>query len=164
MVDMRIFVGLFFRLFLACTVLLASDVSFQSEQLSIKKDQATLTTEAPQAVHDAVAAANRIAGKPYKYGGGHAAFEDDGYDCSGTVSYVLHGAGLLKFPMSSASFKEWGEPGPGKWITVFHRPGHVYLVIAGARFDTTDDEDVGPGWREKKERTPDFTARHPAGL
>jgi len=161
---MRVLFGMILRLLIGTGVLMASGVTFQSDRISIENDQATLTTEAPEAVRAAVAAANRIAGKPYKYGGGHGTFEDDGYDCSGSVSYVLHAAGAIETPMSSANFKEWGEPGPGKWITVFYRPGHVYLVIAGARFDTTDHANIGPGWREKEKRTPDFTARHPAGL
>lgn len=137
--------------------------SFSRAQIMVKEGLGELIGEAPVEVQLAVYAANRIAGKPYKYSGGHGVWEDEGYDCSGATSYVLHAAGLLKDARSSSGFLEYGEPGPGKWITLYVRAGHVFLVIGGARFDTTDHENIGPGWREK-ERLEGFVARHPKGF
>src|SRR3712207_4057228 len=120
---------------------------------------------APQQVVDAIAAANRIIGKPYKYGGGHGKVEDSGYDCSGTVSYALIGAKLLKSPLDSSSFMRWGEAGPGAWITVYTNPGHAFVVIAGLRLDTSAANDPsgakGPRWRPALRSTRGFRARHP---
>jgi cell wall-associated NlpC family hydrolase len=98
---------------------------------------AAAPADAPPQVQQAIFAANKIQAMPYVYGGGHGDFEDDGYDCSGTVSYALHGAGLLDSPLDSGSFMRWGEAGPGTWITVFTNPGHAYAVIAGLRLDTS---------------------------
>jgi hypothetical protein len=124
--------------------------------------------DAPPQVHAAIAAANRIIGKPYKYGGGHAKVEDSGYDCSGTVSYALIGARLLKTPLDSSSFMRWGEAGPGQWITVYTNPGHAFAVIAGLRLDTSAAGDPsggkGPRWRPVLRSTRGFRARHPLGL
>ena len=124
--------------------------------------------DAPPQVHAAIAAANRIIGKPYKYGGGHAKVEDSGYDCSGTVSYALIGARLLKTPLDSSSFMKWGEAGPGQWITVYTNPGHAFAVIAGLRLDTSAAGDPsggkGPRWRPVLRSTRGFRARHPLGL
>src|SRR4051794_25182645 len=92
---------------------------------------------APAPVQQAILAANKIVGKPYVYGGGHRSFKSAGYDCSGTVSYALHGGGLLKSPLDSSSFMSWGAKGKGAWITVFTNPGHAYAVIAGLRLDTS---------------------------
>ena len=128
---------------------------------------------APPAVVAAIEAANRIVGKPYRYGGGHRSFEDTGYDCSGAVSYALRGAGLLRSPLDSTSFMRWGAGGRGRWITVYTNPGHAYVVIAGLRFDTslgdrrsartTATPGRGPRWgRSRSARG--FTARHPVGL
>lgn len=119
---------------------------------------------APEAVHKVVAAANQINGKPYKYGGGHANFQDSGYDCSGSVSYVLGMAGLLHSPVSSADFRSYGERGPGKWITIYSRSGHVFLTIGGVRFDTTNQRTEGPGWRQDFRSPKGFEARHPSGF
>jgi hypothetical protein len=106
---------------------------------------------APPEVHAAIAAANKIVGKPYRYGGGHAKVEDSGYDCSGTISYALIGAKLLKTPLDSSSFMRWGDAGRGDWITVYTNPGHAYVVIAGLRLDTSAAGDPsgakGPRWR-----------------
>ncbi len=151
-------------------ILIGSALSetFLTPRVTVVTGQATLLIDdAPEAVKRAVAAANRIVGKPYKYSGGHGDFEDDGYDCSGCTSYVLHAAGVLEFAMPSNDFMEYGEPGPGQWITVFVRPGHVFLVIGEARFDTTDHDNIGPGWREAvrvTEGLKGFTARHPKDL
>jgi cell wall-associated NlpC family hydrolase len=124
---------------------------------------------APPEVQKAIWAANAIVGKPYRYGGGHRlGFKDRGYDCSGTVSYALNGAGLLKRPLDSSSFLRWGEAGPGAWITVYTNPGHAFVVIAGLRLDTSAAGDrsgaKGPRWRPVLRSTKRFRARHPAGL
>lgn len=130
---------------------------------ALKNGIASAPSEAPDVVKKAVWAANQIAGMPYKYGGGHGEFSDTGYDCSGAVSYVLGSLELIGSPMDSKQYLDWGEAGPGKWLTVYARDGHVFLVIAGLRFDTTDRLNIGPGWREH-ERAPDgFVARHPKG-
>ena len=129
---------------------------------------AVAPAEAPPQVQLAVQAANRIVGKPYKYGGGHGKVEDSGYDCSGTVSYALIGARLLKTPLDSSSFMRWGESGPGQWITVYTNPGHAFVVIAGLRLDTSAAGDPrggkGPRWRPVLRSTRGFKARHPEGL
>jgi hypothetical protein len=128
---------------------------------------------APPQVVAAIEAANRIVGRPYRYGGGHRSFEDRGYDCSGAVSYALRGAGLLATPLDSSSFMSWGVRGRGRWITVFTNPGHAYVVIAGLRFDTSlgdrraarpvNRSGTGPRWGGP--RSPQgFVARHPVGL
>ncbi len=124
--------------------------------------------DAPPQVHAAIAAANRIVGKPYRYGGGHARVEDSGYDCSGTVSYALIGAKLLKAPLDSSSFMRWGQAGPGQWITVYTNPGHAFAVIAGLRLDTSAAGDPsgakGPRWRPALRSKRGFVARHPGGF
>ena len=129
---------------------------------------AAAPAEAPPEVHAAINAANRIIGKPYKYGGGHGRVEDSGYDCSGTVSYALIGARLLKTPLDSGSFMRWGQAGIGQWITVFTNPGHAYVVIAGLRLDTSAAGDPsgarGPRWRPNLRSTAGFRARHPVGF
>jgi hypothetical protein len=138
---------------------------------------AAAPADAPQEVKDAVWAANRLQDKPYKYGGGHAKIEDSGYDCSGTVSYALHHAGLLTTPLDSGSFMRWGEKGRGLWITVYTNPGHAYAVIAGLRLDTSfaasrrasrkiaqSAFERGPRWRPTWRRPRGFRARHPEGL
>ncbi|HEX8648679.1 MAG TPA: hypothetical protein VF715_17420 [Thermoleophilaceae bacterium] len=140
----------------------------------VRNGKAIAPADAPPEVKKAIAAANRIITKPYKYGGGHAKVEDTGYDCSGTVSYALIKAGLLKpFPLDSGSFMSWGEAGKGKWISVYAHGGHAYAVIAGLRLDTGyRDKYVakwggapGSGPRWAGPRNPSgFTVRHPAGL
>jgi hypothetical protein len=127
--------------------------------------QAIAPASAPQEVKDAIAAANRIAGKPYKYGGGHARWEDSGYDCSGAMSYALHGAGLLNRALTSGDFMSWGEAGEGAWITIYAHGGHGYLVIAGLRFDTGwNNAGKGPRWSETMRPDDGYTVRHPPGL
>ena len=128
---------------------------------------------APRAVVAAIAAGNRIVGMPYRYGGGHASFEDTGYDCSGAISYALHGAGLLTSPLASPAFMSWGSPGPGRWITVFAHEGHAFVLVAGLRFDTGHrtprarrhgvKPGRGPRWDFPRPTTR-FVARHPEGL
>jgi septal ring factor EnvC (AmiA/AmiB activator) len=117
---------------------------------------------APQAVKDAIAAANAIADLPYIWGGGHGSFESSGYDCSGAVSYALHGGGFLDSPLDSTGLETWGEPGPGQWITVYANSGHAWMVIAGIAFDTSGG--AGPRWHDPWANSPEgFIARHPAG-
>ncbi len=120
--------------------------------------------DAPAAVRDIVAAANRIAGKPYRYGGGHGRWEDAGYDCSGSVSYALHGAGLLDTAMPSGGFMRWGASGPGEWVTIYAHPGHMYMVVAGLRFDTSARRQTGGRWTSEMRSTSGYVVRHPAGL
>ena len=140
---------------------------------------AAAPADAPAPVQQAVWAANRIQDKPYRYGGGHAKIEDSGYDCSGTVSYALHHAGLLATPLPSGAFMTWAERGRGEWITVYTNPGHAYAVIAGLRLDTSaygvarrasgrrvarSAFERGPRWRPGKRPARGFRARHPLGL
>ena len=121
---------------------------------------ATAPADAPQAVKDAIAAANAITNTPYVYGGGHGSFESSGYDCSGSVSYALHGGGFLSTPLDSTGFMTWGEPGPGNWITVYSNPGHAYAVIAGLRFDTSG---APPRWQTEPRDPAGYVAMHPPG-
>jgi cell wall-associated NlpC family hydrolase len=126
---------------------------------------------APPQVVNAIAAANKIIRKPYRYGGGHGSFNDSAYDCSGSVSYALHGAGLLRSPLDSSSFMHWGLGGKGKWITIYTNPGHAYVYIAGLRLDTGQrikasgaKPGSGPRWNYGARSNSGFTARHPNGL
>jgi peptidoglycan hydrolase-like protein with peptidoglycan-binding domain len=111
-----------------------------------------------------IAAANRIATTPYEYGGGHRSFHDTGYDCSGSVSYALHGGGLLSSPLDSSGLMHWGSPGRGKRITVYANPGHAYMVIDGRRYDTTGRGSTGTRWQPTGRSSAGYVARHPAGL
>jgi hypothetical protein len=121
---------------------------------------------APAAVREAIAAANRIDGRPYVWGGGHLGWRSRGYDCSGAVGYALHAAGMLDATMVSGQLAGWGEPGRGRWITVYANAEHVYMEVAGLRFDTRDDLPGvrGPRWHEELAAGDRFAARHPAGL
>jgi cell wall-associated NlpC family hydrolase len=123
-------------------------------------------SRAPQNVKNAIWAVNTIRRKPYVWGGGHGSFNDHGYDCSGTVSFALHNAGLISTPMPSSDLMRYGERGRGRWITVYSRPGHTFAVIAGLRLDTTDflrGGNTGPRWHEDLRDTSGYVARHPAG-
>ena len=120
--------------------------------------------DAPPQVKEAIAAANEITRKPYSYGGGHADFTDDGYDCSGAVSVVLHGAGKLDTPMDSSGLEGYGRSGRGRWITVYAHGSHAFVVVAGLRFDTSGDGEEGPRWRPESRSGAGYTVRHPAGL
>jgi hypothetical protein len=119
---------------------------------------------APDPVKQAIYAANKITTKPYRYGGGHRRFTSSAYDCSGSVSFALHGAGLLASPLDSSSFMRWGARGRGAWITVFTNPGHAFAVIAGLRFDTSGAGENGPRWRLEPRSTRGYRARHPEGF
>jgi hypothetical protein len=111
-----------------------------------------------------VSGANRIASAPYRFGGGHGSFADSGYDCSGSVSYALHNAGLLSTPRTSGSFESFGKPGPGKHLTIYANPGHVFMVVDGRRFDTSARWQTGSRWTSSMRSTSGYVARHPAGL
>jgi len=138
---------------------------------------AAAPVDAPPQVQSAIWAANHIQDKPYRYGGGHKDFDDSAYDCSGTVSYMLHGGGLLDSPLDSSSFMKWGEKGDGAWITVYTNPGHAYAVIAGLRLDTSAAAvaratarqykkamERGPRWRPTERSSRGFKKRHPVGF
>jgi hypothetical protein len=120
---------------------------------------------APEAVKGAINAANTIVGRPYVWGGGHASFYDNSYDCSGAVSFALFGGGLIPRPLTSSELEHWGAPGPGKWITVYANAGHTFAEIAGLRWDTVGDEQgTGPRWHLASTSAAGFVVRHPPGL
>jgi cell wall-associated NlpC family hydrolase len=123
---------------------------------------------APAAVQEIIWAGNQIIGLPYIYGGGHASFTSPGYDCSGTVSFALHGANLLKTPEDSSEFERYGSHGIGRWVTIFSNPGHAYMTVAGLRLDTSAADDPsnqqGPRWRPLRPRNEGYVVRHPLGL
>jgi septal ring factor EnvC (AmiA/AmiB activator) len=128
----------------------------------ITESEASAPASAPAAVQEAIAAANSIATTPYIWGGGHGSFESEGYDCSGAVSFALHGGGFLESPLDSTGLETWGEPGPGQWITVYANAEHAWMVIAGIAFDTVGGP--GPRWHNPWVDSPEgFVARHPAG-
>ena len=121
-------------------------------------------SNAPLAVRAAIEAANQIDNLPYIWGGGHGSFTSSGYDCSGAVSFALHGGGFLSSPLDSTGLEVWGAPGAGNWITVFANSGHAWAFIAGLRWDTAGNGSDGPRWSTAmNENTADFVARHPAG-
>jgi cell wall-associated NlpC family hydrolase len=137
--------------------------------------QATLTSDglavapvgAPPAVQAVIAAGNQIARLPYRYGGGHMTFQDSAYDCSGSISYVFAAAHLLDHTVVSGDLEHWGDPGPGKWITVFANAGHTFMYVAGLRFDTVALAETGSRWSNRSADEPDlktFSVRHPPGL
>ncbi len=120
---------------------------------------------APPVVQAIIAAGNRIATLPYIYGGGHgSSWTDAGYDCSGSVSFALHGGGLLSAPLVSGDFENWGAAGPGQWITIYANAAHVYMVIAGIRFDTSGQSGAGTRWQANMVSGAGFVVRHPVGL
>jgi peptidoglycan hydrolase-like protein with peptidoglycan-binding domain len=119
---------------------------------------------APLVIQAVIAAGNRIATMPYIYGGGHGKWEDTGYDCSGSVSYALHGAGLLETAMASGGFTSWGDSGPGQWITLYANGGHIFMTVAGLRFDTSGRSSAGTRWQADMRSSSGYTVRHPVGL
>ncbi len=128
----------------------------------ISESQASVPSGAPSAVAAAIEAANSIATTPYIWGGGHGSFSSPGYDCSGAVSFALHGGGFLASPLDSTGLETWGEPGPGHWITVYANAGHAWMTIAGLAFDTVGGP--GPRWHASPvDSTAGFIARHPSG-
>ena len=128
------------------------------------RGEAIAPADAPQLVAQVIEAGNRIAKKPYIYGGGHGGWRDKGYDCSGSVSFALAGAGLLDRPMASGGFMRWGAPGEGRWITIYSNPGHMFMVVAGLRFDTSGQGDGGTRWQEGTKGPGGYEVRHPPGL
>jgi cell wall-associated NlpC family hydrolase len=123
---------------------------------------------APLPVQEIIWAGNELIGLPYIYGGGHGSFVSPGYDCSGTVSFALHGANLITTPEDSSEFMVWGSHGAGRWVTIFSNPEHAYMAVAGLRLDTSAANDPsnlqGPRWRPLRPANEGFTIRHPLGL
>jgi hypothetical protein len=111
-----------------------------------------------------IAAANRIATSPYKYGGGHGTYHDSGYDCSGSISYALHYAGLLRTPLDSTGFMSYGLPGPGRHVTIYANAGHAYMVVDHRRFDTSAIGETGSRWTRTHRSSSGYAVRHPRGL
>ena len=120
--------------------------------------------DAPAKVKAIIAAGNEIAKKPYKYGGGHGRWKDTGYDCSGSMSYAFHGAGMLDTAMDSTGFMSWGKAGKGAWVTTYANAGHSYMVVAGLRFDTSGLDADGSRWHSSKRSSAGYTVRNPSGL
>jgi hypothetical protein len=119
---------------------------------------------APAQVKAIIAAGNEIYDKPYKYGGGHGKWNDTGYDCSGSMSYAFHGAGMLNQAMDSTGFMSWGQPGKGQWVTTYANSGHSFMVVAGLRFDTSGRAADNSRWHAAMRSTSGYTVRHPTGL
>ena len=159
---------LFFAVVMHSSVVTARNaLPVSRECLDYNGRYAQAPMSAPMPVHRAVDAANQLQGKPYVWGGGHRHLNDRGYDCSGSVSYVLYRAGLSGGPMQSRDFRTYGEPGPGRYISVYYRDGHVFMSICGLRFDTSDygsGRGDGPRWRPTARSTRGYTVRHPPGL
>jgi hypothetical protein len=133
---------------------------------SLVEGRAIAPPGAPPAVKRVIAAANQIAGRPYVWGGGHSSWLSRGYDCSGAVGYALHGADMLDVTMVSGQLAYWGEPGAGRWITVYANAQHVFMLVAGLRFDTRDAPSgaTGPRWHLGGVDAGGFVPRHPLGL
>jgi cell wall-associated NlpC family hydrolase len=125
---------------------------------------AVAPADAPEEVKAIIEAGNKIATKPYRYGGGHGRWRDSGYDCSGSVSYALHGADLLDTPLDSTGFMSWGERGKGDWVTIYANAGHAYMTVAGLRFDTSSSKRSGSRWTETTRSSRGYRVRHPEGL
>lgn len=143
-------------------VLRHSEVATSRRAGYVSPREADVPNATPVAVRNAVEAANSIATTLYVWGGGHRSFESSGYDCSGAVSYALHGGGLLDTPLTSGALETYGDPGPGRWITIYANADHAYAVIAGLRWDTVGYGDgVGPRWHDKPPYPDDFVVRHP---
>jgi cell wall-associated NlpC family hydrolase len=149
-----------FKRFLNTTAYLATGPSAQV----LPDGTAQAPDNAPEVVKRVILAANQIAKFPYKWGGGHGAWRDTGYDCSGSVSFALAGAGLLDRPLTSGLLAGYGEPGPGRWITIYANSGHVFMVVAGLRFDTSGQGRAGTRWQEAPAPTGGYAVRHIPGL
>ena len=146
----------------ATTGLMPAPLNPGQEAQVLTESEASAPASAPAAVQEVIAAGNAIATTPYIWGGGHGSFESEGYDCSGAVSYALHGGGFLESPLDSTGLETWAEPGPGQWITVYANAGHAWMVVAGIAFDTVGGP--GPRWHNPWVDSPEgFVARHPAG-
>jgi hypothetical protein len=141
--------------------------SYSQSRVTLINGRAVAPYNAPIAVKRAVAAGNALQRKPYRMGGGHARHNDSGYDCSGTVSYVLRNAGLMNSTMPSTGFRSYGRRGKGRWITVYARRGHVFMTIGGLRLDARGYSRGymgGPRWLVKPRSSRGFSVRHPRGL
>ena len=140
----------------------------QARTVALSRGIATVPPDAPEAVQRMVAAANQVARLPYVYGGGHGGGEglwvDSAYDCSGSVSFALANAGLLKSPLDSTGLAGFGKPGRGTWVTIYANAGHAFMVVGGARFDTVGLRQSGSRWQPAFRSISGFTARHPPGL
>ena len=144
---------------------LGTSIPNPGERANLIGQTAVAPPNAPLVVKAVIDAANEISDKPYIWGGGHGSFQDDGYDCSGAVSFALNGGGLLDSPMDSTGFTTYAEPGAGNWITTYATSGHMYAVIAGLRFDTGGvGGGNGPRWSTIQRSPSGFVARHPAGF
>src|SRR4051812_42110571 len=152
----------------ACLMTISSSASAAVPQATLLPGgRAVAPPSAPPAVKAMIEAANRISHRPYVWGGGHRDWGSRGYDCSGSVSYVMHAAGLLESPLDSTGFMRWGSGGAGSWVRIYANHEHVFAVIAGLRWDTSFSEDgdrSGPGWSEEMRTTGGFRLRHPLGL
>ena len=135
-----------------------------SQAIALGNGVALPPLEAPEAVKQIIEAGNGIARTPYIWGGGHGKWLDKGYDCSGSVSFALASAGLLNSTLTSGQLMSWGEPGKGKWVTIYASDGHVFMEVAGIRFDTGAQRVTGSRWAPDGRSTAGFVARHPAGL
>jgi cell wall-associated NlpC family hydrolase len=135
------------------------------EEATVTEDGlAVAPASAPAEVKAVIEAGNRIATKPYRYGGGHGRWEDRGYDCSGSISYALRGGGLISRAHDSSEFMRYGKSGPGSWITIYAHGSHAYMVIAGIRFDTSARKRGGSRWTTSGRSSGGYTARHPTGF
>jgi hypothetical protein len=159
-----------------------TDPAFQphGKATLLPNGQAIAPTDAPPEVAAIIEAGNKIATLPYVYGGGHnATFSGRGYDCSGSVSYALHGGGLLTSPLDSSSFMRWGDKGLGDWVTIYTNPGHAYMVVAGLRFDTSMRTPIVSAarravrrsvrvltsrWSTRMRPSTGYVVRHPSGF
>ncbi len=142
-------------------------VYYKGYSVRLVRGRAIAPKQAPKRIQRAIAAANKIVGRPYRRGGGHGRHHDSAYDCSGSVAFVLREAGMLKKGAhpTSGDFLRWGRPGYGRWLTVYAKHGHVFLIIAGARFDTTGSgRGVGPRWYTTSRRCTGFKVRHIPGF
>jgi cell wall-associated NlpC family hydrolase len=149
-----------FRAYLNTTALLPT-----GPRARVRADgSAVAPDDAPDIVKRVILAGNAIAKFPYKWGGGHGAWRDNGYDCSGSVSFALAAAGLLDRPLTSGLFMRYGEAGPGEWITIYANDGHVFMFVAGLRFDTSGRGRAGTRWQEAPRTVAGFAVRHIAGL
>jgi cell wall-associated NlpC family hydrolase len=144
----------------------AEDETVTGPKARLVGTRAIAPTGAPAAVKSVIAAANRIRTLPYIWGGGHGRWQDAGYDCSGAVSYALHGGRLLTSPLTSGSLESFGEAGPGRWISIYANASHTYMVVAGLRFDTAGDTSgTGPRWHPTTPAAAGgrYVVRHPVG-